>query len=56
MARTVTTFMGVVTSTVAMAFPAHMARLNWLAPAMASTSEASPAPSFAAMRGAMSLP
>src|SRR6266851_4596265 len=55
-ARTVTTFTGVVTSTVAMALPAHMARLNWLAPTMARTSEASPAPSFAAMRGAMSLP
>ena len=55
-ARTVTTLTLVVTSTVAMAFPAHIARLNWLGPAIASTSEARPAPSFAATRGATSLP
>ena len=56
MARTLTTFSGVVTSTVAMAFPAHIARLNWFAPTTLRMSEAMPAPSLAAIRGAMSFP
>ena len=55
-ARTVITFTGVVTSTVAMALPAHIARLNWLPLTTARMSEAMPAPNFAAIRGATSLP
>ncbi len=55
-ARTVITLTGVVTSTVAMALPAHIARLNWFALTTPRTSEAMPAPSRAAIRGAMSFP
>ena len=58
-ARTVTTRTCVVTSTVEMALPAHIARLKRTfppSPAMARTSEATPAWSFTATRGATSLP
>ena len=57
--RTATTFTGVVSSTSAITFPAHMGRRRSTldpSPANASTSVAAAAPSFAATRGMRSFP